>query len=42
MTISAKLQILSKKDYPDCENYYFEKIAFTVPESHTIIYTITF
>ena len=34
--------ILSKKDYPDCENYYFEKIMFTVRESHTFIHTITF
>ena len=30
MKISTKLYILSKKDYADCENYYFEKIMLTV------------
>ena len=38
--ISAKLYILSKIDYPNCENYYFEKITFTVRELHTILHII--
>ena len=42
MKISAKFKILSKKDYPESENGYFEKIMFTVQEMHTIIHTITF
>ena len=40
--ISTKLYILSKKDYPDVENYYFEKDTFIVRESLSNIHTMTF